>query len=310
MIRLTEILSNIAEAPAPTKSPIDLAFYNVDGKLIVFKSQEHFIRSKENFIRDNVSQWGMTAKEAERDFQQSLTPIKDSIEEEVFGGKKIPQKYWVSKTIQDPKLIQKFYESIYAWKQESDIGEANFLARNKEMLDRGRNMNPEVFAPDVKPGTMVYRGLKSISSKTKSFIKKSDWKDWKRTEFKAGKGENDYWYTHEGFTYAPHLAVQSFTYDPKVIFSGEFYDSEDSVIISKPLDDEFYFSNKFLEWINDDYFGNEYEVLRLGKEGQFQMLATGRTIRTVKGQKISKSDWEKMQRRDNPNYDPKAEYQV
>ena len=242
--------------------------------------------------------------------RELLSPIKDSIEEEVFDGKKIPEKYWVSNTIPNPKLIQKFYESMIAWKQDSDIGQANFFARNKEMLDRGRKMNPEVFAPDVKPGTAVYRGLKQISPKTKAFIKKSDWKNWKRTEFKAGKGENDNWYIHEGFTYAPHLAVQSFTYDPKVIFSFEFYDSENSVIITRPLDDEFYFSNKFLEWINDDYVENEYEVLRVGKEGTFQMLATERTIRKVKGQELSKSDIEKIMRRDNPDYDPKAEYQV
>ena len=98
MIRLAEILSNIAEAPAPTKSPIDLAFHDAEGKLIVFKSQEHFIRSKEDFINKSVGQWGMTAKEAERDFRQSLTPIKQSIQYDIFDGKKMPEKYWVSKT--------------------------------------------------------------------------------------------------------------------------------------------------------------------------------------------------------------------
>jgi hypothetical protein len=199
--------------------------------------------------------------------------------------------------------MRDFYFNMISWKQESDVAMANFLDKSANILKKGKSNNPEVFLPSVKPGTMVYRGLKSISAKTKAFIKKSDWKDWKRTEFRAGAREQDYWYSHEGFTYSPHLAAQSFTYNPKVIFSGEFYDSEDSVIIAKPLDEEFYFSNSFMEWLSAGEMGNEREAIRVGKEGEFKMLATRRTIASIKGQ-LRASDTEKMMRRDNPNYDP------
>ncbi len=308
MIKLLEILSSLHEAPEIF--PTDLTYVNVEknDKMQTFNSIAEYEVYKEKFIQKLARANDLTPREAKSQVSQILVPLKKYIEQEIAGARVIPKKFWVSNTISDPKTMELFYYNMISWKQESDIAMANFLYKNVNTFKKGKSTNPEVFLPNVKPGTMMYRGLKSISPRTREFIRESNWEDWKRTEFKAGAREQDYWYSHEGFDYSPHMPAQSFTYDPKVIFSGEFYDSEDSVIIAKPLDEEFYFSNAFTEWLSYEELTEilkEKEAIRIGKEGEFKMLATRRTIASIKGQ-LRASDREKMMKRDNPNYDPSA----
>jgi predicted enzyme related to lactoylglutathione lyase len=283
------------------KSSEDLILVKEGGKQLRFGSQKEMDKYIEDWIQkhikkpNNVNWYGVTRSEAEEMFwYEHHTP-----REWVLDAEKIPDKYWVWATIPDIKDIQKFYETVEDWKQGSDSSNAKFLEKFKEYFDIGKRKNPEVFRPDFPKRTPVYRGLNNISPSIKRVIKNSDWRDWKRTEFKAGKRENDYWYTYGGkFTYEPHQPAQSWTTDPKVIFDG-FYDSESSVILTKRLDDEFYFSNKFLDWISHGTFRGEKEVVRIATKGSdVELLVTRRTIVSLKGHEWSDSDSEKMAKRD------------
>jgi hypothetical protein len=305
MISLVEILSTVREVAG--KFPIDLTYVNTENdRMQTFNSISEYEAYKEKFIQKFAHTNGLVFKQAELEVNEIFVPLKKYVEQQIMPRTEtIPNKFWISNTVTDPKMMKDFYYHMISWKEESDALQANFIANNLKILKIGKKNNPEVFLPSVKPGTMMYRGLKSISAKTKTFIKKSNWKDWKRTEFTAGSREQDNWYSHEGFDYYPHMPAQSFTYDPNVIFSGEFYDSEDSVIIAKPLDEEFYFSNGFMEWLSHGDLGNEKEAVRVAKEGVFKLIATGRTIASIK-RELRPYEKEKIMRRDNPNYDPKS----
>lgn len=290
MIRLKDLLT---EAESANFTYVD----SWAGKYIKFNSQKEMDAFREKTI-NNMVKVGTSKPAAARIFNSDYPTAKEWIaDDEELNFGKIPDKYWPGATIPDPEKIKKLYLSLIVWKGNSDAKVANWLQQNISYLNSGKSKNPEIFKPDVPKGTPVYRAV-GLSSDITAIIKKSNWQDWKRTEFKAGAGENDYWYIYSGkFSYNPHRAAQSWSTDPKVVWS-QFYKPEDGVILTKRLDDEFYFSIKFLDWVSGGDFSDEREVIRIASKGaDVSMMATSRTIKAAKNLEFTDSDLKKMHQR-------------
>ena len=295
MIRLKSLLTEAI-------SPVDLALYDLSrstSKWRHFKNEKERDAYREDWIAKEMKHWDIPKKTAEQHFREQHSNAKEHVELESSYGIKIKDKYWANKVFQTVAGIAEFYDKMENWKSESDKPTANYLLKNKAIFDKGKKLHPDIFKPNIPSGKSVYRGLREVSPKIKSFIKQSDWKLWERTDFKAGSGEKDYWYVYNGkFTYTPNKPAQSWTLTPNTIMKN-FYDSEESVILFKPLDNEFYFSIPFLDWLTDNHFKGENEVIRIGEAANdVKIIATRRTIVKYRGHEFTASDYKKMDDRD------------
>lgn len=196
----------------------------------------------------------------------------------------------VSSVITNGNKEAEFYDAISNWTQWSDMDSAKKLNRLRKYFNKGKEIMPGVFKPNVKPGKPVYRGLQDISRKTKSWIKTTDWKDWKPVTDKALKnfassgglvGEQWYIYTgknRKSFTYRPHRPAQSWTTDPETAF-----DFTGDALLVQPIDNSFYFSPKYMNRLG---FAED-EVLRLGGPTRKpQILVSAQLIRELKHKEI------------------------
>jgi hypothetical protein len=290
MMLLTEILSLIKEAT----SPIDLALYSLapgSKKWRQFKNEKERDAYREDWIAKEMKRWDLPKKTAEQNFWDEHSTAKEHVELDSDYGIKIKDKYWANNAFQTVAGISAFYKNMEQWKSSSDRTIAKYLLKNKAIFDKGKKVHPDIFKPNVPSGKLVYRGLNEAPPNIKSFIKQSDWKLWKRTDFKAGSGEKDYWYVYSGkFTYTPNKPAQSWTTTPNIIMK-HFYESEESVILFKPLDNEFYFSIPFLDWVSGNHFKGENEVVRIGEAANdVKIIAARRTILNYKGHEMINYD--------------------
>jgi hypothetical protein len=211
------------------------------------------------------------------DFKKAEKDEFDGRYQSIHTGKESPVN--VSSVITNGKLEAEFYDTISSWTNSTDMDEAKKLAKMSKIFDVGKKKLPKVFKPDVPPGKPVFRGLDKLNPKIESWIKTTKREDWKpvtdKELKKTGKPHGE-WFVYTGptikqFTYTPHRPAQSWTTSSKVAFGF----GAQTAILAMPLDDDFYFSSKYM-----DKFGyGENEVIRLGtKSSKPKLILNSRIL--------------------------------
>lgn len=114
---------------------------------------------------------------------------------------------------------------------------------------------PTIFNPSTPNGTILYRGLRTISKKLKDKLKKTEKSSWTKIKI----GSKTYYQYKTPVKYVPELEIQSWSSNPKV--ANEF--ARGGIILITRQNDEFLFNQNLLKII---YGKNESEVIHFSKK--------------------------------------------
>lgn len=209
----------------------------------------------------------------DRDTQDDAIPIAK------LQGKPLPKPKGEPNTSKEDNL----YNLLRDWVDSPSDYLATAIYKYRDLIKAAQKKFPNIFAPDSKSGTILYRGLKEINPKIRKMLLNSKETDWISIE------RGDAYVYSKPIKYTPTRVVQSWTDDLNIAlgFKGE------AILITKQTEN-FMFNQKLLAIV---FRGrNEHETLHMGKEYASKVyiaISDDRYESLVKGNK-AKGRWKDL----------------
>ena len=149
------------------------------------------------------------------------------------------------------------------WVDNSDAISAEKLWSLKKLFIQVSDKFPKIFRPDTPNGTILYRGIRTISKNMENDLLKIS-----RSGFvQFTIGSNKFWKSETPIHYTPTTKVQSWTSNENVA-ANSFTDNKRGLLLSTSQNDEFLFNQNAMNLMNQYASSKkipyEWEILHFG----------------------------------------------